>query len=294
MISLILIILVPILMLLDFFGANVTDGYIENNSQYAEMYKEVLRKNIMTGKGYVSLDRILYFYLENDLLTFEQIYNDNLDTELKQIKPISEVCEMNRYSIYSVCNEEEIENSGQIDVVQNKPFSSPMEFDKLSITSFFMEERIIYGEENIHSAWDFGAAAETPVYSICDGEVIDKSFTYTSNTIDKNGGAGNYISIKCVVDELEYEVLYGHLYPNSAKVEVGDKVIQWQEIGGIGTTGYSTGNHLHFQVKNNGRNVDGMSLIDFNNIKNDSINLPYFETQNPIYGGNTNLVSPYN
>ena len=293
-ISLALIILVPILMLLDFFGANVTDGYVENNSQYAEMYKEVLRKNIMTGKGYVSLDRILYFYLENDLLTFEQIYNDNLDSELKQVKPISEVCEMNRYSIYSVCNEDEIVNSGQIDVVQNKPFSSPMEFDKLSITSFFMEERIIYGEENIHSAWDFGAAAETPVYSICDGEVIDKSFKYTSNTIDKDGGAGNYITIKCVVDELEYEVLYGHLYPNSAKVEVGDKVIQWQEIGGIGTTGYSTGNHLHFQVKNNGRNVDGMSLIDFNNTKKDSMNPPYLGPQNPNFGGNGNLISPYN
>ena len=293
-ISLALIILVPILMLLDFFGANVTDGYVENNSQYAEMYKEVLRKNIMTGKGYVSLDRILYFYLENDLLTFEQIYNDNLDSELKQIKPISEVCEMNRYSIYSVCNEDEIINSGQIDVVQNKPFSSPMEFDKLSITSFFMEERIIYGEENIHSAWDFGAAAETPVYSICDGEVIDKSFTYTSNTIDKDGGAGNYITIICEIDDLEYEVLYGHLYPNSAKVDVGDKVIQWQEIGGIGTTGYSTGNHLHFQVKNNGRNVDGMSLIDFNNTKKDSMNPPYLGPQNPNFGGNGNLISPYN
>ena len=81
---------------------------------------------------------------------------------------------------------------------------------------------------------------------------------------------------------------------HSAKVDVGDKVIQWQEIGGIGTTGYSTGNHLHFQVKNNGRNVDGMSLIDFNNTKNDSIIPPYFEPQNPIYGGNTNPVSPYN
>jgi len=293
-ISLALIILVPILMLLDFFGANVTDGYVENNSQYAEMYKEVLRKNIMSGNGYVSLDRILYFYLENDLLTFDQIYTDNLDSELKQVKPISEVCEMNRYSIYSVCNTDELENSGQIDVVQNKPFSSPIEFDKLSITSFFMEERIIYGEENIHSAWDFGAAAETPVYSVCDGEVIGKSFNYTSNVIDKDGGAGNSITIKCIFDEIEYEVLYGHLYPNSAKVEVGDKVIQWQEIGGIGTTGYSTGNHLHFQVENNGRNVDGMSLIDFNNTKNSAINPPYFEPQKPIFGGNGNLISPYN
>ena len=93
MIGMGLVILIPVLMLLDFFGANITDGYVENNSQYADMYKAVVRKNIMNGNGYVSLDRILYFYLENDNLTFEQIYTDNLDKDLKQVKPISEVCE---------------------------------------------------------------------------------------------------------------------------------------------------------------------------------------------------------
>ncbi len=288
------IIMIPILMLLDFFGANITDGYIENNSEYADMYKDVVRRNVMAGNGYVSLDRIIYFYLENDNLTFDQIYTDNLDTELKQVKPISEVCETNRYSIYSVCKEDEIESSGQIDSVQNKPFSSPLDFDKLSITSFFMEERIIYEEENIHSAWDFGASAQTPIYSVCDGEVIKNSFTYQNNTIDKNGGAGNYITIKCNVDDIEYEVLYGHLYPNSSKVKVGDKTTQWQQIASVGTTGYSTGNHLHFQVSTNGQNVDGLSLIDFTNINETSINAPNYNIQTPNYGGNNNLINPYN
>ena len=164
MIGMGLVILIPVLMLLDFFGANITDGYVENNSQYADMYKVVVRKNIMNGNGYVSLDRILYFYLENDNLTFDQIYTDNLDIDLKQVKPISEVCKMNRYKIYSVCNSEEIKDSGQINEIQNKPFNSPLDFSNLSVTSYFMEERIVYGTPNIHSAWDFGASAETPVY----------------------------------------------------------------------------------------------------------------------------------
>ena len=291
MFSLCFIILIPILMVLDFFGANVTDGYIENNSQYASAYKQVLNSNLKAGNGYVSLDRILYFYLENDQLTFNQIYTDNLDITLKQVKPISEVCKTNIYSIYSVCNENEIINSSQIDVVQNKPFSSPLSFDKLNTTSIFMEERIIYGEANIHSAWDFGASAQTPVYSVCNGEVIDKSFSYNTNSIDKNGGAGNYIKIKCVIDELEYEVLYGHLFPNSAKVNVGDKTTQWQEIAGVGTTGYSTGNHLHFQVSLNGKVIDGLSLVDFTNTlstNNSNLDLNY-----PINGGNTILPNPY-
>ena len=242
-----LIVLIPILMLLDLFGANVTDGYVENNSQYAELYKPVVRSNLINGNGYVSLDRILYFYLENDNLTFTEIYQDNLDQDLKQVKPISDVCEMDKYKNYAVCKLDEISESGQINEIQNKPFSSPLDFKELSVTSFFMEERIIYGEANTHSAWDFGVSAETPIYSVCDGEVINVSFPYSTNTIDINGGAGNSIKIRCTVDDdIEYIVLYGHLYPNSSKVKVGDKVSEWQLIGTVGTTGYSTGNHLHF------------------------------------------------
>ena len=284
MIGIGLVILIPILMLLDFFGANITDGYVENNGQYADMYKEVLRKNITAGNGYVSLDRILYFYLENDNLTFDQIYTDNLDSDLKQVKPISEVCEMNRYKIYSVCNSDELKESNQINEIQNKPFTSPLDFNNLSVTSFFMEERIVYGTANTHSAWDFGASEKTPVYSVCDGEVIDVSFKYSTNTIDINGGAGNYIKIKCLVDDLEYNVLYGHLYPDSSKVKVGDKVSSWQAIAGVGTTGYSTGNHLHYQVSLNGKVVDGLSLVDFNKENETSKISPSLPSTHPTLG----------
>ena len=76
------------------------------------------------------------------------------------------------------------------------------------------------------------------------------------------------IYLQCEVDDIIYEVSYAHLYPNSAKVKTGDKVIAGQQIAGIGTTGYSTGPHLHFQVKKNGINIDGMSLIDFNTAPN--------------------------
>lgn len=280
-----LVILIPILMVLDYFGANIVDGYVENNSEYADLYKPVIRQNIINKNGYVSLDRILYFYLENNNLTFSEIYEDNLDKDLKQVKTISDVCKMDKYKNYSVCSQDEIDNSGQINDIQNKPFNSPLEFSNLSVTSFFMEERIIYGEANVHNAWDFGASSETPVYSICDGEVVDVSFKYLTNTIDVKGGAGNSIKIKCTVDEeTEYIVLYGHLYPNSSKVKVGDKVTGWQEIAKVGTTGYSTGNHLHYQVSKDGKVIDGLSLIDFTNEKEESIIPPYKPSVLPELG----------
>ena len=46
-------------------------------------------------------------------------------------------------------------------------------------------------------------------------------------------------------------------------VKVGDKVSSWQKIAEVGTTGYSTGNHLHWQVSKDGNKVDGMNLVDF-------------------------------
>lgn len=282
----ILVILIPCLMLMDFFGANITDGFVENNSEYADTYKAVLNQNIKTGKGYVSLERILYFYLASDNLSMHEIYTDNLDSETKKQKTISEVCEMKKYINLPVCSESEIESSGQINEEQTKPFNAPLKISNMNVTSFFMEERIVYGNADVHKAWDLSASNNTPVYSTCDGEVMQVSFKYSTNTIDKNGGGGNQIKIKCEISEdTIYEVWYAHLYPNSSKVKVGDKVSQWQQIAEVGTTGYSTGPHLHFQISSNGNYVDGMSLIDFTNEQEN--NKPTLDK--PTFGNNNIL-----
>lgn len=274
-------------MCLDFFGSNETDGYIENNYEYANDYIKVVNTHILNGDGYVSLSRILYFYTENDSLTFNEIYIDNLDKDLKQVLPISEVCLLNKYKLYDVCKEENIEESNQINSIQNKPLILPLDLKKVVITSYFMEERIIYGESNVHKAWDLAAPARTPVYAACDGTVSKVSFPYSKNEIDKNDKVGgNHIEIKCDSedDDIQYTVFYGHLFPNSSKVKIGDKVKQGMQVAQVGTTGYSTGNHLHFQVSNiDGNTIDGMSLVEFsanNNYLNSTNNLlnPPFST----------------
>ena len=259
-----LVIIAPVLMILDFFGANITDGYIENNSQYANEYIKTVKKNIKEKNGYVSLERILYFYLADNSLTFDEIYTDNLDKDSKKLIPISEVCTIQKYKVLDVCKSENISSSGQINEEQAKPFAPPINFSNSNVTSFFMEERIVYGKEEIHKAWDISSSEQEPVYSTCDGIVEKKSFPYLINKIDKNGGTGNTITISCEIDNLKYSVLYGHLYPNSSTLKVGDNVTKGQVIASVGTTGYSTGNHLHYQVSLNGKVIDGMSLVDFN------------------------------
>lgn len=285
-----LIILIPILMILDFFGANITDGYVANNSQYASEYKSTLNKYVKQNKGYVSLERILYFALADESLTYDEIYNDNLDPETKKMLPISEVCLIKKYKVLDVCKSDYLSTSGQIDETQNKPFVPPINFSNSTITSFFMEERVVYGEEDIHYAWDLASSAQTPVYSVCDGVVKVVDFPYSTNSINTNDTqGGNIIKISCEVnDEITYDVLYAHLYPNSSKVQIGNKVSKGQQLASVGTTGYSTGNHLHFQVSLNGNKIDGMSLIDFTYERNNDFtnNKPQYPIINNNYLGN--------
>ena len=72
LIVLALVILIPVLMVLDFFGANITDNYVENNMDYADRYKEAVNMVLKNNKGYVPLTRILYFYLEDEEQSFYQ------------------------------------------------------------------------------------------------------------------------------------------------------------------------------------------------------------------------------
>jgi len=251
-------------MIYSFFGGEISDsGYVEGNMEYADEYEEILNNNITRNlNGYVPLSRLMYFYLEDDNLSLENIYENNLDHELKTIRPISDVC-LEFYNSFFVCKESEISNSNQGDEYPYKPFNAPIKFEDTTISSFFGEERIVFEEFDIHYAWDFAASAETPIYSIGEGIVKIVKFNQSKNETDKSNGAGNYIMIEYDIDGIKYEVIYGHLYPNSSKVKEGDIVNSWQEIAGIGTTGYSTGNHLHWEVSVNGKKVDGMSLINF-------------------------------
>lgn len=261
-IAMIVVVIVALLMMLDFFGTYETDNYIENNMYYSDAYKLVLNVALKDNKGYIPLTRILYFYLEDDSLSFYEIYVDNLDKETNKLLPISEVCELEKYKLYDGCKD--FLMNGQIDEEQNKPFVSPIDFKDVTVTSFFMEEREVFGVQDVHFGWDFATSNQTPVKAVCDGKIKNVDFTFKRNVTDISGGGGNQITLECEIDDdLTYEVLYAHLYPGSAKVKKDQEVNAGDIIAGVGTTGYSTGPHLHYEVSLDGNVVDGMSLVDF-------------------------------
>ena len=146
-----------------------------------------------------------------------------------------------------------------------------------SVTSIVNEKRNVnldLSEEqlesvNFHSGWDFSASAETDIYSICDGIVTSISFTQNENIPfndqpDPKNSSGNSISVKC--DYTNDIVYYGHLYPNSAstKLKVNSKIKKGQFVAKVGTTGRSTGNHLHLGLQTaTGVRLDALYFIDF-------------------------------
>ena len=199
-------------------------------------------------------------------MTLDILYTMNLNKEAKTAREIESVCEDQRVKNMTACTNVNIEENKDYLVVSTGHFNFPLK-SEFTVTSFFNEQRTVYGESNTHNGWDLAVPAQTPVYSVCDGVVEKVNFTQDSNLpYDQSGNSVcNTITLKCDSDYDEtYYVIFAHLYPNSAKVREGDTVSHWTQVATAGTTGYSTGNHLHYQVENENRElVDGMQLIDF-------------------------------
>lgn len=259
-----MVILICVLMTFDFFGTKITKEKVQNNAEFADAYKSAVNKYLMDG--YVPLQRLLYFHLEDTSLTLDTLYTMNQNKEQKTAREILTVCEDQRVKNMVACTESNINENKDYLEVSTGHFNLPLD-KNFTITSFYNEQRVIYGDSNVHSGWDLAAPAKTPVYSVCSGTVDKVTFTQNENIpYDQSGNkVGNLIKIKCDKDYNEtYYVVFAHLYPNSAKVKVGDKVNHWTEIASVGTTGHSTGNHLHYQVENvNREKIDGMQFIDF-------------------------------
>jgi murein DD-endopeptidase MepM/ murein hydrolase activator NlpD len=101
----------------------------------------------------------------------------------------------------------------------------------------------VYKTVKLHAGLDFAAPQGTPIYATADGVV-----RLAGNT---GNGYGNHVIIN---HGYGYETLYGHQYRIKAKV--GQKVKRGELIGWVGSTGKSTGPHLHYEVRKNKRHID--------------------------------------
>lgn len=185
-----------------------------------------------------------------------------------------------KYYKIDLCDNKFVEehNSIYTSTYLELPYAFPLKRENFgSVTSMVNEIRNVnldlseqeLSHTNFHSGWDFSASAETPVYSICDGTVEAISFTQNSNVPfndqpEPKNKTGNFIKVKC--DSTNDIVSYFHLYPNSAsnKIKTNSKVSKGQFLARVGTTGESTGNHLHLGLNaDTGTRLDALYFIDF-------------------------------
>lgn len=105
----------------------------------------------------------------------------------------------------------------------------------------------IFGDVRMHTGIDFGAAEGTPIHAAADGVVVSAG---------PQGGYGN----ATIIDHgNSLATLYAH--QSRMIVSAGQSVKRGQVIGYVGHTGYATGPHLHFEVRNNGTPVDPMPYL---------------------------------
>jgi murein DD-endopeptidase MepM/ murein hydrolase activator NlpD len=101
----------------------------------------------------------------------------------------------------------------------------------------------IYKTVKLHAGLDFTAPVGTPVYATANGTVETAGFG--------ESGYGNHVVIN---HGYGYKTLYAHLVRN--KVRPGQKVVRGEVIGWVGSTGKSTGPHLHYEVIRRGQKID--------------------------------------
>jgi len=143
------------------------------------------------------------------------------------------------------------ENEGHYDKngksVQKALMKTPINGARLS-SSFGMRKHPIDGFNKMHRGTDFAAPKGTPIMASGNGIIKKAGWC---------GGGGNCVKIR---HNSTYETIYAHMSKFARGIKNGVRVKQGQTIGYVGSTGKSTGPHLHYEVVVNGKKVNSQKL----------------------------------
>ena len=124
---------------------------------------------------------------------------------------------------------------------------TPINGARLS-SRFGMRKHPILGFNKMHRGTDFAAAEGTPIMASGDGKIVRARWC---------GGGGNCVKVK---HNSTYSTIYAHLSKFASGIKEGMRVKQGRIIGYVGSTGMSTGPHLHYEVVENGKKINSQKL----------------------------------
>ena len=131
--------------------------------------------------------------------------------------------------------------------IQKALMKTPINGARLS-SPFGMRKHPIDGFNKMHKGTDFAAPTGTPIMASGDGVIKKAGWC---------GGGGNCVVIK---HNSTYQTVYAHMSKFGSKIRKGVRVKQGQIIGYVGSTGKSTGPHLHYEVIVNGKKINSQTL----------------------------------
>ena len=153
--------------------------------------------------------------------------------------------EINLYNFKDKNEEEYYDIKGKS--ITKSLMKTPINGARLS-SKFGMRKHPILGYNKMHRGTDFAAPSGTPIMASGSGTVTRARWC---------GGGGNCVKIK---HNSTYETIYAHMKSFAKGIKEGRKVRQGQIIGYVGSTGMSTGPHLHYEVVVNGKKVNSQKL----------------------------------
>ena len=153
--------------------------------------------------------------------------------------------EINLYNFNFKNDEEYYDIKGKS--ITKSLMKTPINGARLS-SSFGMRKHPILGYNKMHRGTDFAAPSGTPIMASGSGTITRARWC---------GGGGNCVKIK---HNSTYETIYAHMKAFAKGIREGKKVRQGQIIGYVGSTGLSTGPHLHYEVLVNGKKVNSQKL----------------------------------
>tara|TARA_R100000005_G_scaffold77714_1_gene44915 strand:+ start:372 stop:1790 length:1419 start_codon:yes stop_codon:yes gene_type:complete len=131
--------------------------------------------------------------------------------------------------------------------VRKSLMRTPIDGARLT-SGFGKRKHPVLGYTKMHRGVDFGARTGTPIMAAGNGVVEFAA---------RNGGYGNYVRIR---HNNSYKTAYAHMSKYGKGIRKGAQVKQGQIIGYVGTTGRSTGPHLHYEVHKNGTQINPLSV----------------------------------
>ncbi len=193
------------------------------------------QRDIKKGTTFLVLYEKFYDYEDNLIATGRILYSKVL---LK-----SDLIEM--YLFNKGGKEEYYDKDGKS--IRKTLMKTPIDGARLS-SGFGNRRHPVLGYNKMHKGIDFAAKKGTPIYAAGDG-IIERANFY--------GGYGRYIRIR---HNSQYKTVYAHLSKFAKKIKKNVKVKQGQVIGYVGTSGRSTGPHLHYEVLFNQTQINPNTL----------------------------------